>query len=705
MESQIPLQDTDVEMEDEETRQLKLAERLQALGDVRQREVEDWLMKRSTIEKRWVDDIQQFHGTISAEEESRLIAAKKSRIVVNLTRNKVHAGSARFIDIVMPTDAPNWGIRSTPDPVIPGMEGQPLEVRQSEAAKRAKAMQNVIHDQLVEAQYQACSREVIDDAATIGTGILKYPVIVGEPKYSWPVNPETGERELKTVYRYRPSAEVVSVWDFVADADACSLSECRGVYERRSMTREQLKQLSKRPGYERFQQQFRDLLTEGPQDQTWTKMNDIRAITGTGYVDRSGFYEVWEYHGSLEREDLVAAGLLEDVDDVDIMEEFPVVVVFCQGKVLRVSFSLLDTGEWPYSIFCWEKDRYCIYGMSIPFRMRNPQKAMNAAWRMMLDNASLSTGPQIVCRRDAVRPANGDWTITGRKLWWLEDKNVNVRDVFGLHEITNNQNELMNIFVQARRLADEETNLPLLAQGDQRSEHTKTASGLQLLLAAGDVVLRKGVRNFDDDFTIPNIRRGYHYNMQNSDDESIKGDFKVDARGSSALMETLAVEESINQMLSMVDHPVFGPMTNADELYLRFCRARKLDPEGLLIPKEKRPEPQPSAEQQAAMQDIELRKAELQIMREEKSRRLAIAEAEFNHKIELDIAKLAQEKEFHLIDIAQKTNVSLASLKNQYDLETSRQELEKNKIQTDRDKAALKGELERAKLLGEKDKE
>ena len=50
-----------------------------------------------------------------------------------------------------------------------------------------------------------------------------------------------------------------------------------------------------------------------------------------------------------------------------------------------------------------------------------------------------------------------------------------------------------------------------------------------MLMNAANTVRRRQVKLWDDNVTKPMIRDFYHFNMLHSDDETIKGDFNVEA--------------------------------------------------------------------------------------------------------------------------------------------------------------------------------
>ena len=112
------------------------------------------------------------------------------------------------------------------------------------------------------------------------------------------------------------------------------------------------------------------------------------------------------------------------------------------------------------------------------------------------------------------------------------------------------QAELANIIEIALRFIDDETLMPKIAQGEQGSTPTNTVGGLSILMNAANVVFRRIIKNFDDDMTVPNIRRLYDWNMQYSEKAEIKGDSKVRALGISALVELEGQAQKLQQQMT-----------------------------------------------------------------------------------------------------------------------------------------------------------
>ena len=512
---------------DQDTTGEMAAERLQVFAARLSRLAHEQVQKRSSLEIRWLNDYRQYHGEYDDETAAHLRNSDGSQVYVNITRNKTNAAEARLQDMLFPTDDRNWGIQPTPVPELEQIEpgqmqqgpnGEQVDASQiaeeikREAKKKAEAMQTEIDDQLKESRYQIKSRDSIHDAALIGTGVLKGPVIVGRTKKRWQTD-ESGTSVLVVEESLEPSAERVDPWDFYPDMSARTIEEAEFIFERRLMTKRQLRDFSRLPGT--LTEQIREVVKAGKDSTQIAKdhTNDIRAITGVDSVSTDTKYEIWEYHGPIGKEELLdamdqAGDSLEDEEIDELDDEIEAVVFFSGNHVLKVVLNPMDTEDRPYSVFNWEKDESCIFGFGIPYLMRNPQRVINAAWRMMMDNAGASVSDIIVANRDMIEPADGSWSSQPgkKKLYFLKDKQRSVHDAFGSFTIPNHQAELAAIFQMARQLADEETNLPLIAQGEQASHITDTSSGMAMLMNSANIVLRRAVKNWDDDITRPALR-------------------------------------------------------------------------------------------------------------------------------------------------------------------------------------------------------
>lgn len=692
-------------MHEEERYQQQLSEKLQVFGSKLQILANEQVAQKANIQQRWLEDLRQYNGKYSEVEQSRLDSnPNQSKIFVNITRNKTNAAEARLSDMLFPTDDRNWGIRPTPVPQLSTMaEAQPMSEQgiqareiMAQAKKAAEEMTREIEDQLTEVNYAATCRDMIHDACTLGTGVIKGPVVIGRTQRSWQTG-EDGVSVLQINEDYRPGTEYVSPWDFFPDMSAGKLNEAEFIFERKYMTRKRLIELGKMEDIY-LTDQIRAALKEDVRNsqETQDMRAELRAINGVDHGGDSSSYEVWEYTGPIEKAELEAAGA--EIEDDELVEYYGT-VQFIGSRVIRVSINPMETQDEIYRVFNWEKDPSSIFGFGVPYLMRDQQKVMNAAWRMILDNGGLSAGPQIVVDKDAIEPADERWEITPRKVWHKRKSDLPVRDAFEVYQINNNQADLMNIFTSARQLADEETNLPLIAQGEQAGHVTKTAHGMDMLMNSANIVLRRAVKNFDDDVTSPHIDSYYNWNMQFNQKPEIKGDFSIDARGSGALLAREMQQERLLQFSQVAGgNPEFAIRTDWEGLYKQIVKHMQISKDDVVLPDEKVQEIQQQKAQQPPPMDP-LMKAKIDLMAQKQSADIQRDQARFQADREdqmfnrqLKVTELDQRRELELIKIAANKDIKVSDLK-------TRVGIAQMTDQTARDKAAGEMNLEQSEQL------
>jgi hypothetical protein len=378
----------------------------------------------------------------------------------------------------------------------------------------------------------------------------------------------------------------VDPWSFFPDMSARTPDEAEFSFERHLWNAKQLRKAVKTMGLS--PEGVSALLRSTPAQVIPTYWAQLREVTSnSSIIGMEARYQVWEFHGILEDEDLaVIAAITGKKDVLDFVTdnpllEVPVILWFCQGHLLKFAPYPLDSGESMYSVVNFEPDDTSMFGFGVPYLQRDSQSALNGAWRMMMDNGGLSVGPQVVMDTDAVKPADGSWVIRPLKVWLKSatalTKAPESYKPFELFNVTSNQNQLQTIIALAKEFADEETNMPLIAAGGMDSHITKTTGGMSMLMNSANVVFRRVVRNFDDSISSPNIRRMYDWNMQFSKRDDIKGDYCVDARGSSVLLvKEMQSQTLMASLQNFANHPIIGPILRVPQLTRKLFQAQMI---------------------------------------------------------------------------------------------------------------------------------
>lgn len=703
------------EIVDEDTLRLereKREEQLQAFGTSMAHQRDDWIRSRYSygVDKRWIEDEDQYNAKDNiAKQASQMMTSveqgypvttqmakpHRSTVYIGLTRQKTNAAEARLADILLPTDDRNWGIQPTPIPTLMSMgrdermagdkdTGQPMmhpetqqPLRMKDIARasmqvardKAKAMQTEIDDQLTECDYNGEMRKVIHNAARLGTGVIKGPIVTNRTRKAWqPFKDMQGNtiHQLEIVQEMSPASFSIdprNVWPDPGCGD--NIHHGKGMYEREQLTVRQVRELAKQPGY--MKDQLRKVLEEGPKKSATfqeLKDDDQRDIA-------RDVYEKWEYWGEVDYDDLKSAGLKLDAEK-DELKSISACVVMINNTVVKVYINPLEDGALPYDFFVWEKVADSVWGYGIPYLMRAQQKVLNAAWRQMMDNAGVSSGPQIIVKAGAIQPADKQWQLSARKIWFATDDVDDVRKAFTAVEFNSYQAELAAIIKMAMELADQETGVPAITQGEKGAA-PDTVGGMQMLMNSANVVLRRLVKQFDDSITRPHIRRYYDFNMMYNEDEEVKGDFTIDARGSSALLVRDIQNQAFLNLLAAGANPVYGVYLDTQKLFEKALQAQHIDPAEVLKSedelekiKEQQAQPQqgqpdPALEVAKLRGDIELQKAQVQNQGDMAELQLRQQIAQQEH--DLRMAELQMTREIEMLKMSNQQNISLETIK------------------------------------------
>jgi hypothetical protein len=618
--------------------------RLDALGESLSKKRGEAIEGRqnSGIETQWLEDEEFYQGIDDANRGEHSnpawrtkppgqVAAEpqggtRSTVFPNITRPYVDAAAARIADMLLPTDDKSFSLENTPIPDLVGLaEGEiPPDIRNQlmsvpgasdadiqkmqqvvveqakqildEAKDKADQSEKRIEDWLVEGQWHAEVRKVIEDSARCGSGVLKGPVPIKRKKMAL-VDLAQGEqakpnillrildsvkkamgfdstmpstKQLIMKEEISPTSTRRDFWNLFPDP-ACGESIHNGsyIFERDDLTEKQVSDLLDNPHYIRSQLEL--VLKDGPMKAVApSKQEPDKHIEGREGDKR---FEIWYFHGTLDKDDMEAAGC--QCDD-GMPPKVHAVVEMINQHVVKATLNPLDTGDFPYDIMPWQRKSGLPWGNGVARQGRTPQRIVTAAVRNMMDNGGISAGFQMVMKQGLIHGADGNDNVTPRKVWLVgEDADVDdVRKAMTFFEIPSRQAELMEIMQMGMKLMEDSTGLPMLLQG-QMGTAPDTVGGMNMLNNNASAVLRRLARTFDDCITEPHIRRYYAWLLQYGKDEE-KGDFVIDARGSSALVERDLQAQEMVQMAAIVTNPVFGldPKKWAQE----FLKSRKFDP-------------------------------------------------------------------------------------------------------------------------------
>ena len=541
---------------------------------------------RYNKEREWERAIKQYDGNWDDEDIEKIERALRARgdnqdpITVNITRPKTNAAIARMKDIQFPTGGDfNFGIKpapiskeikealkqESPTPemaqeaeaagIPPDQLPSPAEMAQEvvvENQDNAPKMERALRNRMIYADYGRKARHAIEDLGILGTAVIKGPTIQNRKQRKYAPADTKGGKSIHLLTEQfipEPNLERVDPLFIFPDPSARFPDEIEDLFQLHSLTRSDLIALAKNPAF--MPEQVKRILEHDP-DQS--NIPDIIRNTSREDGEQGVNNRYWarEYHGPIDKQCLFDAEMINEKDFNDPLKMFNGEVWLCDGVVFRISLSHIEGEDsLPYGIANWERDPNSVFGHGVPFLLRNAQRVVNNAYLMLLDNASLTSGPQIVINKEMIEPANKqDYGIEPMKVWFMTEYGSDVREAMQFVDIPAQMQGISQIIDTAMQFADVEGSTPLMNQ-DQAPLGNNTTTGMAMVMSASNVVQKAASLNWDDYITRPMVARFYHYEMQYGEDQDVKGDYEIEVGGATERIEAEIKAQEIERMMGL----------------------------------------------------------------------------------------------------------------------------------------------------------
>lgn len=603
-----------------------------ALGPILLVEFKEAELQRRDTEMRWLEDLRQYRGQYSPDVLAQ-IGANRSKVFVRKTRVKVKTVNSRVADLLFPAGSEkNWTIDTTPVPSIADDQRQQIyqqmvQANQGQqpskedfekavlevAQKAAKGMSKVIEDQLVEARYKKAAVQAIHSAHLYGTGLIKGPLV--EKKVRTQFVHENGKWQPKSQTYISPFVDYVPLWRWYPDMSATCIEDCRYAYERHLMTKADLAKLAERKAFDG--KKIRDYILMNPEGQInkLTVDSELKVIGDREAAQnaKAGQYEVLERWGWLDGAMLQDAGVNVPADRVH-ESFFSNVWILPNGEVIKAVLQPINGVTWPYHLYYFDKDETSIFGEGLAAIMRDDQVMLNAATRMALDNAAITSGPMLEVSIGQLSNLDRVDEMHPWKVWMRNSTNAGTPAIRAI-DLPSHLAELFQLVQLFENNSDEVTAIPRYMTGENASSGAAgTASGMSMLMGAANIVIKDLITSWDEGVTRPFLQALYRWNMQFHHDNTIKGDFDVKARGAASLVAKEVRAQQLNNFAQMVANPMDAPYIKRDKLLMQRAEANELSDvvktEEELQAEQNNPQMQQQMQQQQAMQQAQM--AEMQ---------------------------------------------------------------------------------------------
>lgn len=570
--------------EQQVVRQLN-GEVLRALGAHFKGLFDRYASERIPAEQKWLKNLRQYLGVYDPEIEKEL-PKNRSRAYPRLTRVKCIALLSRIMNLMFPGNEDNWELRASPSPemspesIAAAVEelikerqagGAQVELTQDlvdEAARRlaeksTRKITALIKDQLYELgggqtlDWIALNRKVVDSGIKYGIGVLEGPYVRKIQQSGWMLQAQATQNSdgsmspggFKPVTRdvYKPQYDLLPVWDFYPDMSARNLPGGEGYFVRKVLGRSALRKLANRKDF--FESMVKKVITEIPGGNYKAKSfeTELRTIGLSAHAETTSNqasgrekYEIIIWKGPVSAQRLKEAGA--DVPDNMLADDVDAEIWMVENIVIKAEINAwrkLGIDVQTVHVFSFDEDDTSPISQGLPGVVRDSQLSICAATRMVLDNASITCGPNLEVNTSLLRADQDMGSIEPYKIWYRDDDGLTAQfPAVRRIEIDGHLNELQSLVQMFVGFADVETFIGPATGGDMArgpSEPMRTAAGASMLRGDAALPFKDIVRNFDS-FTQSVIWSIVQFNKKFNPDEAPECDYDVIARGATSLI-------------------------------------------------------------------------------------------------------------------------------------------------------------------------
>ncbi len=546
---------------------------------------------RNCEEEIWIRAHQNTKGKYPGNMD---FGSSTSRAFVQVTRPRVQTALAKLLPIIIPPGDKSWTLDPTPFPSMPKIVKQLIAQQLSQqeitqAVKRAAEiaadnMSQRVDDGLTETGWSHKLARTMLDLCTYGTSILYGPL--AKKKEHPEVDPDMPELEAMGFEdEYGPELEVISPFDFYPDPGGRTVEECTYAIVRKVMNRVQLRNLRKEEGFQ--SDVIDEVLTQCP-DGNWTVEGWESTLSTSNAQDQmstpNGRFVVLMRWGWLSGSDLKKANIHvpDDLLEEQVMAQLWVV----ENRVISLRVSDLHAARLPFYVTPFSIVPHCLWGSGVPEHMFDSQDAINAFERAKIDNAALINRPQVIVHVDLLKPGENVLEQTAGKIWTVRESDVVNGDPIKWQIPNNALNEMRICQQDSMQLAQEQTAMPNLLMGmGGEGIHNRTLGGASMQFDAAITPLKGVVFNIENYMLIPLIEACVKFYTTYSQDESIKGDYKVNARGVSGLMAREVLTQRLTQFMQVAgSNQVWAEKVDLDRVFELLVRGSGMTDARLTLP-------------------------------------------------------------------------------------------------------------------------
>jgi hypothetical protein len=561
---------------------------------------------RDTPASGWSDRMSKalltFNGQYTADKLTEIKKFGGSDVFARITAAKCRGASSLLRDVYLQADRP-WGLEAGPDPSIPPnimqsienlvrvevqtmqQGGQQLDANalrdringlleaarqaaKKNAAQQAKIAEDKIDEYLVEGGFYDALAEVIVDLPIFPFACIKGPVVRIVPTLDWASGTAVSTPKPRLFW------ERVSPFDIWWTPGAADIGNA-SVVERSRLSRADLNDLLDLPGYDH--EEIRLVLDEygrGGLSDNWDQTDTIRAENESRenpIINNSGMITCLEFNGNVQGRMLLEQGMDAKLIP-DAMRDYMVQAWLIGSHIIKVQLSPSPRKRHNYYTTSFEKVPGTPLGNGLTDIIADIQEAGNSTLRSLMNNMSISSGPQVVVDDSRLSPGeNGDEMFPWKR-WHIEQDPLNngSQVPISFFQPTSNAQELLMVYDKLNAMADDLSAIPRYLQGGSAGGAGRTSSGLAMLMGNASKILQTVAANIDRDLLNQLLSGLYDIIMMTDNSGLLTGHEQVRVMGVTVAIQRETQRARQLEFLQITANPVdigiMGPTGRAQVL-------------------------------------------------------------------------------------------------------------------------------------------
>jgi hypothetical protein len=329
------------------------------------------------------------------------------------------------------------------------------------------------------------------------------------------------------------------------------------VIEKLRVTRAELNDLLDLPGYNTAE--LRKVLDEygrGGLYDNWDTTDAERSVLENRENpawNRSGMISMMEFNGNVQ------GRLLQDygMPVPDELRDYHVQVWVIGSHVIKCHMSPSPRQRHPYFITSFEKVPGTPVGNGLTDLLQDLQESANATLRALINNISISSGPQVVINDDMLAPEENGEDMYPWKRWHTRNDPMTSsgKQPISFFMPASNAQQLIAVYQEFVAIADDVSAIPKYVGGQSGSGAGRTASGLAMLMGNASKILQTVSANIDRDVIEGSMMQLQDLLLLTDKSGLLSGDEKLTVQGVNVAIQRETLRQRQIEFLTATNNP------------------------------------------------------------------------------------------------------------------------------------------------------